>query len=116
MRLDEALKVAREVDAVYAAQNAAAGRAHWNLRDVAQGLAGDVGELNRLAMAQCGLRDMEQVDTRLRHEIADCFWSLLIVCDRAGVDLGEVFDEQMQALLVRLSAAPAGRSGCEGSR
>ena len=113
MRLDEALKIGREVDTLLAAHNAAAGRAHWSLRDVAQGLAGDVGELNRIAMAHDGLRDLDEVESRLRHEIADCFWSLLMVCDRAGVDLAEVYAEQMQALALRLSSAPSLRSADE---
>ena len=38
----------------------------------------------------------------LGHELADCFWSVLIIADAYGVDLETVFERTMNELSVAI--------------
>jgi NTP pyrophosphatase (non-canonical NTP hydrolase) len=42
------------------------------------------------------------LDDRVAHELADCLWSVLVLADRLGVDLGAAFDRTMDDLERRL--------------
>lgn len=110
MTIDEATKMAREVEAAYTSLNAAAGRSSWTASDYASGLVGDVGDLIKLVMAYDGKRDGDATHAALSHELSDCLWSVLVLADKLDVDLAAIFPEQMNRLLDRLSVqvAPKG--------
>jgi NTP pyrophosphatase (non-canonical NTP hydrolase) len=56
---------------------------------LALGLVGDVGDLAKLVQAAEGVREIEDVKTKLEHELADILWSIIVIADRSGVDLEE---------------------------
>lgn len=103
MHIDHALKLSREVEARYVQLNAEQGRPSWGVSEYVQGLVGDTGDLAKLVMAKEGFRDIPDVDAKLRHELSDCLWSLLVISDKLAIDLAEVFPYEMKTLLTRLS-------------
>ncbi|WP_328832636.1 nucleotide pyrophosphohydrolase [Streptomyces sp. NBC_00252] len=70
----------------------------WATEDLMLGFVVDVGDLARTVMAQEGLREMKNADATLRHELADCLWSLLVIADEYRIPLHEIFPEQMDRL------------------
>lgn len=73
------------------------GRA-WSLEDLVLGLVGDVGDLAKAIQARAGIRDLDQMQERLEHELADLLWSAIIVADRCGIDLEQAFLRTMSGL------------------
>jgi NTP pyrophosphatase (non-canonical NTP hydrolase) len=73
------------------------GRA-WSLEELTLGLIGDVGDLAKLIQAHEGVREIDDVAARLGHELADVLWSVIVIADRAGVDLTAAFETTMDAL------------------
>ena len=74
----------------------------WNNGQIAQGFVGDVGSLMKLVMAKEGIRDMEDVDKKLAHELADCLWSVLVLANKYGVDIEKSFLDTMNDLDKRI--------------
>ena len=77
------------------------GRA-WNVNDRLQGFIGDVGDLSKLMMVRSGVRTIENADAKLRHELADCLWSIMIIADELGIDLEKSFLNTMNDLNKKL--------------
>ena len=88
---------------LYDRYNVTAGRTAWTSGDLALGFAGDVGDLAKLVMAVDGRREIDDAHTRLGHELADCLWSVLVLADRYGVDLGAEFTQMTGDLEAKLS-------------
>jgi NTP pyrophosphatase (non-canonical NTP hydrolase) len=76
----------------------------WNEQQLMAGFVGDVGDLSKIIMAKHGLRDMDNVDEKLAHELSDCLWSILVLADRYGIDLGSSFQKTMGELDERIDA------------
>ena len=74
----------------------------WTPQQRMQGLVTDIGDLMRLVMAKEGLRDVENLDKKLAHELVDCLWSLIIVANDYGVDLEKEFPNKMDELEKKL--------------
>ena len=74
----------------------------WTGAEIAQGFVGDVGELMKLVMAKEGLRDKDNLDELLEHEIADCLWSILVLSHLYKVDLEQAFFNTMKELDARI--------------
>ena len=70
----------------------------WTNEEFMLGFVGDVGDLAKLVMAQEGARDVPGGIEALGHELADCFWSVLVLADAYGVDLGTEFERTMTEL------------------
>ena len=70
----------------------------WTRSEVMQGFVVDVGELMELVMAKEGIRNSEEVDKRLAHEMADCLWSLLVLARKFEIDLEKEFNFTMNDL------------------
>jgi NTP pyrophosphatase (non-canonical NTP hydrolase) len=62
------------------------------------GLAGDVGDLAKLVQAHEGVRQIDDADEALRHELADVLWAVIVIADRCGIELEAAFTETMDAL------------------
>lgn len=60
-----------------------------------EGFVGDVGDLTKLIMAKEGLREVENVDEKLTHELSDCLWSILVFADKYNVNLEDSFMKTM---------------------
>lgn len=104
MRLDELTKLALEVRVAYDATNASQGRPQWGAEQYLTGLVGDVGDLAKLVSASRGYRDRGDVRSGLEHELSDCLWSILVLADQYGVDLGAAFANTMNSLLDQLAS------------
>jgi NTP pyrophosphatase (non-canonical NTP hydrolase) len=63
----------------------------WGLSELVAGFVVDVGDLTRLVMAEQGHRVVPDHRERLAHELADCLWSVLVLSQNLGVDLGAAF-------------------------
>lgn len=74
----------------------------WSREQIVQGFVGDVGDLMKIVMAKEGLREMEDMDKRLSHELSDCLWSVLVIAEKYGVDLEKAFVGTMEELDKRI--------------
>jgi len=97
--LKEVLALALEVEEKYAQTN----DQPWSVSEYVQGFMGDLGTLAKLVMAKEGFRTISDVDSKLKHELADCLWSIVVISDKLGIDLAEVFPVEMKALLARFA-------------
>lgn len=66
------------------------------------GFVGDVGDLSKIIMAKGGLREMDNVDEKLAHELADCLWSVLVLASKYNIDLAKEFNKTMNELDARI--------------
>ena len=105
MQLTELSRRALEIRSRYAAVESAHGGQPWSRAELAQGFAGDVGELMKLVMAKDGRRAAPaDLDSKLAHELADCLWSVLVLADACDVDLERAFGQTMNELETKLAA------------
>lgn len=100
--LRELLQRAEEIRKQYEELNAKNGKEAWRIRDYAMGFVGDVGDLQKLVMAKENLRDIEDVDTKLGHELADCLWSIMVIANHYGIDLETEFNKTMDTITKRI--------------
>jgi NTP pyrophosphatase (non-canonical NTP hydrolase) len=70
----------------------------WSPGEIAQGFVGDVGDLMKLVMTKEGIRDLENVDEKLKHELSDCLWSILVIAKKYDIDLEKAFLSTMSEL------------------
>ena len=73
----------------------------WTTGEIAQGFVGDVGDLMELVMTKEGIRDLPNVEEKLKHELADCLWSLLVIARQYNIDLEAAFVKTMGELSKR---------------
>jgi NTP pyrophosphatase (non-canonical NTP hydrolase) len=104
MQFEDLQKRALEIRAEYDELNARDGRAAWSEQQYMAGFVGDVGDLSKITMAKHGLRPMDDIDTKLAHELADCLWSILVLADKYGIDLGAEFMKNMDSLEKRITS------------
>jgi len=76
----------------------------WTTPQIAQGLVGDVGDLMKLVMAKEGIREAEDVDEKLAHELSDCLWSVIVLADKYGVNLETEFFKTMNQLEKKITS------------
>lgn len=70
----------------------------WTSAQVAEDFVGDVGDLIKLVMAKDGIREIDNVDKKLKHELSDCLFSIFVLADNYNIDLEESFIETMNDL------------------
>ena len=97
-------KRAQDIRTKYDALNAKDGHTKWDGVDYTAGFVGDVGDLMKLVMAKDGKRRGEDIDAKLRHELGDCLWSLLVIANHYDIDLEAAFHRTMDELESRLAA------------
>lgn len=71
---------------------------NWTREEIAQGLVGDVGDLMKVVLVKSGVRDIENADDKLAHELADILWSVFVLADKYGVDLEKTFNNVMDGI------------------
>lgn len=103
--LNDLMKQAEVIRLQYQELNAKQGKEAWTIRDYAMGFAGDFGDLQKLIMAKENLRDIEDVDGKLAHELADCLWSILVISNYYGIDLDKEFTATMAHIADRIAGA-----------
>ena len=102
MDFSKIIERAKEVRALYADLETKKYGRQWTASEIVQGFVGDVGDLIKLEMSKEGIRDMENVDEKLKHELCDCLWSVLILADKFGINLEESFTASMNSLEKRI--------------
>ena len=95
---------AEEVRKKYDDLNARDGQAKWDGSDYAAGLVGDIGDLVKIIMAKEGKRRGDDIDAKLKHELGDIMWSLLVIATNYDINLEESFEQTMNELDQRLAA------------
>lgn len=101
MKFEEITKRAVGIREKYDKLNASRG-VYWSERDLMAGFVGDVGDLSKIIMAKDGLRDMENIDAKLKHELADCLWSIIVLANKYNIDLAAEFQKTMNDLEKRI--------------
>jgi len=100
--LDAAREQALVVKRLYDDYNQLKRGRTWTNEEFMLGFVGDIGDLAKLVMAREGAREVPGGIDALGHELADCFWSVLIIADAYGVDLETVFERTMNELSVAI--------------
>lgn len=102
MQLEEIKKLALKIRVKYEEYEKQRNGKPWTNEQIIEGFIVDVGDLTRLIMAKEGIRDGENVDEGLAHELSDCLWCVLVLADKYGIDLEKVFVENMNELHKKL--------------
>ena len=102
MELSDLQNRAKEIKELYDRKNEHDGNKKWTASDYTAGFVGDVGDLSKLVMAKQGLRNSENVDEKLAHELADCLWSILVIAKELDIDLEQSFEQTMSELEAKL--------------
>ena len=74
----------------------------WKAPELMQGFMGDVGDLAKLVTAKEGLREVDNVDEKIKHELADCLWSVITLANEYNIDIEKAFLKTMEELDVRI--------------
>ena len=107
MTLEELQSSAVEIRDKYDELNRQKRGITWNEQQLMAGFVGDVGDLSKVIMAQHGLRDMDDVDQKLAHELSDCLWSILVLASKYDIDLSAEFQKTMRELSARIDTGLA---------
>jgi NTP pyrophosphatase (non-canonical NTP hydrolase) len=89
---------AMNIRALYKSKESAAYGRAWTREEIMLGMVGDVGDLAKLVLAQEGVRDIPDHNSKLKHELSDCLWSLLVLSNEYGIDLEHEFLKTMDNL------------------
>ncbi len=100
----ELIKRAKHIRQYYAEFETNRHGRSWTREEIMLGFMGDVGDLAKLILANEGVRQIDDAEHKLAHELADCLWSVLILADLYDVDLEEAFDDTMQELQQKLDS------------
>ncbi len=103
MKYEDLLNRAVEIRTKYDELNKAKRNVEWNEQQLMAGFVGDVGDLSKIIMAKHGLRDMDDVDNKLAHELSDCLWSVLVLASKYNIDLASEFMKTMDGLEDRIA-------------
>jgi NTP pyrophosphatase (non-canonical NTP hydrolase) len=104
MNFDELQRRAIEIRNKYDQVNKNKRGVTWNEQHLMAGFVGDVGDLSKIIMAKHGLRDMEEVDKKLAHELSDCLWSVIVLASKYNIDLPKEFLKTMDELDKRIDS------------
>lgn len=104
MQFHQLTRKAKHIEELYRKHGQSKGMKEWEAAEYLQGLMGDVGDLAKLIMAKNNLRDGEDIDEKIKHELADCLWSIVIIADKLGIDLEESFTRTMTQIEKKLDS------------
>jgi NTP pyrophosphatase (non-canonical NTP hydrolase) len=80
----------------------------WTTEELALGFVGDIGDLAKLIQANAGIRRIDDIQSKLGHELSDCLWSVIVLANKCGIDLVAEFskniEEQMEFVSKELDA------------
>lgn len=97
MRFEDLIKRALKVRKKYDDYNEKCG-IEWDVQNLMSGFVGDVGDLSKIIMAKNGLREMDKIDEKLSHELADCLWSIIVIADKCKINIADAFQTTMKKL------------------
>lgn len=93
----------KEIQKLYAESDRKRFGHEWPREEFVRAFVGDVGALVKLTMGKDGLREIEDLDNKMAHELADCLYSIMIIADKYSIDLEKAFMETMDELEQRAS-------------
>ena len=102
MNLKEASARANEIRRLYSQLEERLYGRRWSTQEIMLGFQGDVGDLAKLIQAAEGVRNVEDLDEKLSHELADCLWSLLVLAQCLEIDIEQAFYATMTTLEARI--------------
>ncbi len=76
----------------------------WTTQELALGFVGDVGDLAKLIQAHAGVRDIDDLQAKLGHELSDCLWSIIVLANTCGVDLEADFVRNTREIATYVSS------------
>ena len=102
MEFKDIIKRAQEVQKKYRVFNRKEGRKIWSVSEYAQGFVGDLGDLMKLIMTKENFLHGRDVDRKLKRELSDCLWSIIILAKELEVDLEKEFLKTMSKIEKRI--------------
>ncbi|MBB5358059.1 NTP pyrophosphatase (non-canonical NTP hydrolase) [Rhodanobacter sp. ANJX3] len=75
----------------------------WTTEELTLGFVGDVGDLAKLIQANAGVRRIDDCQAKLRHELSDCLWSIIVLANKCGIDLEAEYSKNTRELIEHLS-------------
>ncbi len=102
MEFKEIIKRAVEIKKKYAELEKEKYGKSWTKEQNVQGFVTDVGDLMNLVMAKEGVKEINDIDEKLNHQLSDCLWSLLVIANGYGVDIEDSFLKTMDELEKRI--------------
>ena len=104
MNLKELSKKAEKIKLRYEELNRIHGKKPWSVAEYGHGLMGDVGDLVKLILQQKSSRgNRRELNKKIRHELADCLWSVIVIAQELDVDLEKEFLINLEYLQQKLS-------------
>ena len=103
MDFSEMSKRALEIRARYSEFEIKKFGREWTREEIFQGLVGDMGDLAKLVLAKSNVREIENADEKIAHELSDCLWSLIVLAQKYDIDLEKSFVGTMDDLEKRLN-------------
>ncbi len=110
MQFEDLIAKAIEVRAAYEKFEKKTYGKTWTKENIAEGFVGDVGDLMKLVLAKQGIREIENVDKKMAHELADCLWSIIILAELYSINLEESFMKTMNDIKARIENKSTKRS------
>lgn len=92
------IKKAKDIRAEYSKLEKEKYGREWTAPEIYHGFVGDVGDLGKIIMAKEGIREQENIDQKLAHELSDCLWSILVLADKYKINIEKSFTESMDQL------------------
>lgn len=103
MEFNELKKSAIELNNLYEKWEIKEFGRKWSTQELALGFVGDVGDLAKLIQANAGVRNIDNHQSGLAHELADCLWSIIVLADKCDVDLESAFKKTNEELIEYVS-------------
>ena len=76
---------------------------NWTAEESYAGLVSDVGDLGRLVLAEEGFREMNDLNKKLKHELAEILYNTLLLANHYNIDLEQSFTDEINRLEKDLS-------------
>ncbi|MCX6742664.1 MAG: hypothetical protein NT116_00320 [Candidatus Parcubacteria bacterium] len=95
MEFKEIISRANQIKDKYNAMHKTQAEPVWGISEYAQGFVGDVGELMDLIMVKHGFKRASDLELKLKHELADCLYSICVIAQELNIDLEKEFLKTM---------------------
>ena len=108
MNLSELEKLGAEIDDAYIKSGQEKGYGERTPLVYLGFLMTDLGELSEYVMAKQKLRDGEDIDKKIEHELADCLWAVLMLGKHLNVDMVKAYTDMIENVKARQAKGTAG--------
>ena len=103
MKYSEMVGLARETRVLFEKFEQKTSGKTWGNEELLIGLVTDVGDLARLILAKEGFRSVSgSLEYKLRHELADCLWAIIVLAEKNKINLSEALQEMNKDIKKKL--------------